>query len=139
MALTSAQKAQIRMYMGWSARFHQTDSALEFALSAVDADADVETLITGILASIADVETKMLDADSRAKVEQVGTIRLQAEREVGIYRSKGRQFIGRMAVILGVDVRHDVFSGTTPQHRAGHGGILTPRGSGGSGNLPPIG
>jgi len=145
-ALTAAQRAQIRFYLGWSARFHQTDSALEQALNAVDAGDDEtyglitratgDPLGTGLLASCVDIDTKLLATDDELEVLKVGTIELDVMQKVGTLRSNGRKFAGRLAALLGVPVRHDVFSGTGP--RGPFLGLAGAMPSGG-GNLPPLG
>jgi hypothetical protein len=149
--LTGFQRAQIRLYLGWSARFHQMDSALEQAMNAVDAnqtDDDTYNLITratndpngpGLLASLVDVDTKLLATDQELEVKKVGSIELVVQEKVGTLRSNGRKFAGRLAALLGVPVRHDVFSGTAPRGpfmgMAGAGMGLPGLG----GNLPPMG
>lgn len=135
--LTGAEKATIRLYGGYQARFHSTDSALEQALKAIDGgDVDTYNLVETLLASLADVDAKLLDADSRLKVSEVGSIKLNAV-EVGMLRSKGRQFVGRLFSLLGCPVRHDVFSGAFSRGPYwGQAGIY---GGQGGGNLPPLG
>lgn len=112
MALTAAEKSKIRLFLGWSERFHQTDSRLEQALLAVDADATGETYnrINTLLQSIADIETRITDAYSRLKAIKVGSIELPGMMELGALRSEGRRFVGRLAALLGVAVRHDAFA-----------------------------
>ena len=124
MALTETQKIEVRTYLGWSDRFHQTDSRLEQALAAIDMRPDSELKVESLLASIADIETKLTDAHGRLKARNVGSIALEAEIELGALRSEGRRFVGRLAILLGVECRHDVFSGSLPTHRAGWGGVF---------------
>lgn len=123
-ALTDAQRAQIRFYLGWPSRFHQIDSGLEQAMSAIDmGDDESYAVITrafthtdgpGLLASLKDVDAKLLTADDSLEVEQVGTIKLNLRDKVALLRSKGRQFAGRLAALLSVELRHDVFAGRGP-------------------------
>lgn len=124
MALSEAQRIEVRTYLGWSDRFHQTDSRLEQALNAIDLRPDSLAKVVALLASITDIETKLEDAHGRLKARNVGSIALEAEIELGALRSEGRRFVGRMSVLLGVECRHDVFSGSLPTFRAGWGGPL---------------
>lgn len=114
MALSEANKAKIRFYLGWPERFHQTDSSLEQAMLAIDTKPDAQTLIEAELTRLASIDTKIDDSANRFKAMKVGSIELPGGLELGLLRSQGRAAVGRIASILGVNVRHDVFSGTGP-------------------------
>lgn len=135
--LTASQRAQIRLYCGYSARFRQTDSRLEQAMNALDVgDIDTFNEVLGFLASLADMDAKLLNAHNRLKAMKVGSIMLDAKVEIGMLRSEGRRFVGRLASTLGVEVRQDVFAGSGPSQYAASGG---PRAGSGRGNLLPRG
>lgn len=121
---TSAQKASIRLYMGWSARFHQFDSALEQAMSAIDSEPDDSThdIIVADLTALDDLCDRLTDSYGRIKAMKVGAIDLPGTNEIGLLRSEGRRVAGRIAATLGVEIRHDVFKGAGPRHRVGFGG-----------------
>jgi hypothetical protein len=128
---TDVQKASIRLYLGWSARFHQSDSRLEQAMSAIEGettDATHDRIVT-MLTSLDDIQERIVDALGRIKAMRVGSIDLPGPMEMGMLRSEGRRFAGQLAATLGVAVRHDVFSGTGPHDFASFDGM-----SGGSGN-----
>src|SRR5262245_32402318 len=126
MAFTDAQKAQIRMYLGHGDRFLQVDSALERAFGAVTSD--VETLIVAELAKCVAIDTDLIAARKRFKVDRAGDVFLSSGRgdEMHLLCSSGRIAVGRIAALLRVEVRTDVFSG------AG-------RGAGSEDNLLPLG
>lgn len=120
MALTTAQRAEIRFFCGWSARFRQTDSRLEQALNALDGDADTLALFTNILAPVdgsppgliaccRDAMAQLRLAMKRKKASKVGSIELNAG-ELEHIRGLGRQYSNQMCAILGVPRRVDVFS-----------------------------
>jgi len=134
MALSDQNKADIRTYLGWSARFHQTDSSLEQAMSALTTEPEHEKWITntltpsateprGILAELVAVDAELIDAHTRLKALKVGTITLPIRNEINTLRSEGRRHVSRMATILGVPVRHDVYSGTPARSQAAYGGL----------------
>jgi hypothetical protein len=134
MALTAQNKADIRTYLGWSARFHQTDSRLEQAMSALETEPEHEKWITntlapvageprGILAELVAIDAKLDDAHNRLKALKVGSIDLPIRNEINTLRSEGRRHVSRMATILGVEVRHDVYSGAPNRNRAAYGGL----------------
>ncbi len=140
MALTDIQKANIRMYLGWSGRWHQSDSRLEQAMSAIETEPEHERQLTnpdpapvgeeiGVLTRLSDIDTKLNDAHGRLKALKVGSIDLPAHREIEMLRKEGRRYVGRMAAILGVEVRQDVYSSTKPRTFQGPFGLY-----GGGGN-----
>ena len=129
MAFTESEKAKIRMYMGWSPRFHQTDVALEQAMNAVDALPDTLVLIQnpiggtppGVIAALEDVDAKITAAHGRLKADTVGSIQLNRSELKQLYR-EGKRQVSRLATLLGTEVRRDVFSGRLPRSRDSHGG-----------------
>ena len=123
MAWTLTQKAQVRLYLGWSARFWQTDSRLEQAMNAIDDKAEELTICTGLLTSLADIDTRMTACYSRLKALQVGRITLPGHGELMALRSEGRRLSGRLASMLGVAIRHDVWSGRGPSAFSSYDGI----------------
>ena len=128
MALTGTQKAQVRYYLGWSARYFQFDSRLEQAMDSIAGVADSEALVVAALATLADIDASLLDAHSRLKAKAVGSITLPGGQELALLRSEGRRFVGRIAATLGCEVRFDVFGGGTYTGFASFDGI------GGGGN-----
>jgi len=128
MALTAQQKADIRRYLGWSARFHQYDSRLEQAMSAIDTEPEHESQLTetlanhGILANIADVLTKLRDAHGRLKASKVGSIDLN-DSELRQLRKEGDRWVADLSSVLGVEVRNGGIFGTRlPRAFSGFGG-----------------
>lgn len=117
MALTSAQKFSIRKYLGWSQRFFQTDSTLEMALSAVDNDVDASADILANVTECVRIDDAITAAERRLKASSVGPIDLNVG-EIPQLRDRGRQFVGRIASVLGVEVRNDVFSSVLPSSHA---------------------
>jgi len=121
MALSDAQRADVRLYLGWPARFLQTDSALELAMRALETTPESEALVTSLLASLADVDVKLEAAHARLKAAKVGSIELNGAELVQL-RGEGRRFAGRLAALLGVEIRVDVFSGNPSTHRSSWAG-----------------
>ncbi len=134
--LTNGQRMQIRLYLGWSERFHQTDSQLEQAMNALDSSqsTDAEALILTVIMALIDIDTRLVDALRRLKATQVASITLPGPMEIAMLRSEGRRLVGRIASLLGVEVRHDVFSGSGPMARAGVHGMYQV-----GGGMPPLG
>lgn len=118
MAFTDTQKAQIRMYLGWGARYLQTDDALRRAYDSVGAlGGPDQVLVEAQLTECARVDGLLQSAEARIKASKVGPIELNA-MELDQLRDKGRMAVGRMARIFGVEVRGDAFSPGLPTERA---------------------
>lgn len=124
--LTDEEKAIIRMYMGWSARFAQTDTGLERAMSAINSLPADLALLRVHLVELARIDTAITSCEARFKADQVGSITL-SQSELPRLRSRGMERIGRMATLLGVEVRDNAFSPDMPRWR---GGPLGPSGGG---------
>lgn len=112
MALEDSDKAQIRMYLGYSGKYFQVDSILEQAMISVSADSDLQTLLLQQVARCQDVDAKLQAADNRQKLQSAdqGAIVYRGPTELAALRSQGRMAVGRLAALLGVPVRHDAFS-----------------------------
>jgi hypothetical protein len=123
MALTEEQKFKLRLYLGWSERFHQHDSALEQAFSALESRPSAENGTIALLAECERIDSAITAAEGRLKATTVGSIELNT-MEINQLRDRGRQFVGRIASILGVEVRNDVFSGALPTARASAFGMV---------------
>jgi hypothetical protein len=122
---TAVERAKIRWYLGWSARFHQADSRLEQAMNAVDMETTDAThdLITAQLTAMDAIGTKITQAYDRLKALKVGSIDLPGHGEIGMLRSEGRRLGGQLAAALGVETRPDVWSGTGNKSFAGWNGL----------------
>lgn len=116
MALTETQRADVRFYCGWSARFRQFDSRLEQAMNALASTPETEALVTnaiggtppGLLACLRSVDAELTAAHKRLKASKVGSIELN-RNEVAILREEGRRHVSRLCALLGVEQRADVF------------------------------
>lgn len=128
MALTEAQKVDLRMYLGWSDRFHQFDSELEHAIAAMESRPATEAKVLELVAECERVDALIQGAESRLKASVVGPITLNSA-EIEQLRQRGRTAVGRISTILGVDVREDVFGPNLPRARATRFGMI-----GGGGN-----
>lgn len=128
MPFTDDEKARVRMYLGWSARFGQTDTALERAMSAIETQPADLALAREHLAELARVDTTLRASESRLKAAQVGTIELNPG-ELSQLRSRGEERVGRLATLFGVETRNNPFR---PGGVSWRGGYLGPIGGGNS-------
>lgn len=119
MSLDDEEKAKIRLYLGWSARFHQTDSRLEQALSTVSGMAAEEALIRADLARC-DAALAQLDAtETTAKAVAAGPIQLRVHYQIEAILRKGAIAAKRIASVLGVPFQNNVWCGGGPLGFAG--------------------
>jgi hypothetical protein len=111
MAFTAQDRTDIRLYLGYAARFYQTiNSALEQAMNAVESDATVVTAIEALIADCKLIDQTIKDARRRLKMIQAEDVRYAGMQEIAGLRSEGRVAVGRIAAFLGCPVKHDAFS-----------------------------
>lgn len=121
--LTDEEKSDIRMYMGWSARFAQTDTALERAFSSIDMMPADLAKVRVHLTELARIDAAITASEARFKADEVGTIKL-SQTELPRLRSRGMERVGRLATLLGVEVRDNAFGPDLPRFRAGRTGTI---------------
>ncbi len=116
--LTDEEKAKIRRYLGWSARWAQFDRALTGSLSAIEVFPAEVDLLREDLAECVRLDAAIVAAETRLKATSVGPIDLNAG-EIGALRDRGRTHVARIAGTLGVEVKRDAFGSTLPTTSAG--------------------
>ena len=134
MALSAAERAKIRRYLGWSARFHQTDDMLEQAMNAMATQVEDELLIQADLVKLVGIDDELDGIVITAKATQLGGIQLRAAYQQSVLRERGRRVSNRVASALGVTKRGDAF-GTTQAGLARYYGTI----GGGRNNYPSQG
>lgn len=123
MAFSEAQRAKIRLYMGWPARFFQEESALEQSMNAVESEVDTYNEIVVILTRLDDIDTRITACYTRLKAMQVGAIKLPGQLELGALRSEGMRVASHLASILGIEIRNNYWTAAPYEGRAGSGGM----------------
>lgn len=109
----------IRRWLGWSDRFHQTDAALERAMSAVEtARPDTETEIRTLIGYCDAQDAAIRGATQRLKALKVGPIELPGEGEIDALRALGSQYSKQIATALGVEMRSNPWYPGTASVRA---------------------
>lgn len=106
MALTSAERAKIREYLGWGTRFFQEDTALEMAMDAISTApfTDDETQVRAALTELANLDTRLTGARDRLQASTVGSITLNPA-EIMQLRMEGHRYCQTIAHILRVEIR----------------------------------
>lgn len=112
MALTAAQKIDIRKYLGFPSLLKQGNPRLESALQSIDADSDLETEVTAQLSALANIETKLINALDLAGIKSVGTGDPEFYQGAVIkeLRSEGRRLCSQLSMTIGVPLVGDPFS-----------------------------
>lgn len=121
---TLAERAKIRMYLGWSDQFRDMDTRLESQMDTVgnrpEADMGAASNVRDILAKLANVDSALEGGlgNQTLKAVEGGTI-FQGEEEMKAYRKHGRNLIQRMAIIFDVTPQRDYYG-----EEAASGGML---------------
>lgn len=110
MAFTDSQKASIRFYLGYQERFIFMNSVLETQLEDDVLSDETVSIVTGILGSLADIETALASAQSRLKALKVGSIELPGKGEIVALCAEGSRFVGQLASVFGVPALAKVFA-----------------------------
>lgn len=113
MAFTSAEKARIRMLLGWGSRFWQLDSRLENAMEAVEQTLPDETAqIQGILITLTAIDAKITDQLDTVGVTQVDEIKLEGDQGLSHLRREGRRQVEAIATILQIGIKKNFYGGS---------------------------
>lgn len=117
MALSSPQRAKLRLLLGYPSLFRYKDTRLESTFDSIDADA--EALIVDLLGRFDDFD-ELIDQSSE---DATGTLKKVDEIEfyqnpnataaggvVGIQTARAKQLVTRISTILGVPLYADIFS-----------------------------
>jgi len=107
-ALSDAQKASIRRYLGYSDISRGSPTPLESALDALSSEA--ETLVGDILTKLASIETQLEAAWSQASVSRVEDVWFAGASGVQHLRQEARRLVRDLGNILGVPPRGTPFS-----------------------------
>jgi len=107
-ALTDAQKAQVRQYLGWE-RGYDRNSKLEDKL--LNLSSDEETLVTAVLTKLSALDTAIdaLVSTSAGRVVQVDEVRFSERDPLEQHQEHGRRLVARLVALLGVDINRDFF------------------------------
>lgn len=109
MALTDAQKAAVRRYLGYPDVNRQSHHELEGALTSLSAEG--ETLVGGILTELATIQTTLQASWGRQKVTRAEEITLAGGDEIRALRAEGDRLVGDLGTILDVKPRRMPFTG----------------------------
>lgn len=120
---TPEEKTLIREYLGWTARFGQTDTALERAMSAVETQPSDEARARIHLAELARIDAAITACEARFKADQVGTIKLSIS-ELSRLRSRGEERVGRLARLFAIETRGNPYKPGGSSWRGSFGGPI---------------
>jgi hypothetical protein len=120
MALDGSQRAKVRKYLGYGARYQQAagdEQRLEAALDAIATEPYDEDEIVRELARCERVDEQIEKVFTTALAIQDGAISLRAAYQLQTVRSIGTQAAARIANLLGMPLRNGggfATSGPTP-------------------------
>jgi hypothetical protein len=142
MALSSMEKAKLRLYLGYPNQFRYKNTRLESTFDSIDDDAEV--LVRDLLGRFDDLD-ELIDAssaDATGTLKQVDEIQFYPNANagksggiVGIQLAQAKRLVTRLSTILGVPIYADIFSAEGyPGDRFSELGGL-----GGGKNIVPLG
>jgi hypothetical protein len=108
-ALTEAQRATVRLVMGWPSRWHQTSNELEQSMSALDSSPEDLARVLLILPKIADIDTRITAALGCVRVAEAGTVRMKDDNGLSLLRREGRRLVNQLSSELGCPKGTDYF------------------------------
>ena len=109
MALSDAQKAKVRRYLGYPDVNRRLFHDVEGALTAISSEGQTE--VEDLLAKIATVETTLVAAQGRQKVVKAEDVTLAGRGEIRALWSEGNRYAHTLAFILDVQLRRQPFGG----------------------------
>lgn len=122
MAFTAEQRRDIRHYLGFPDVFRGANSRLEDAMDVIGGRPEVVEQVEAILAEIAAVIAALSPSSSsglhtRAGIRKVDEIEFFGDSGRGNVaamemRNLGRQWVGRLSIVMGVPIVHDIFGST---------------------------
>lgn len=107
MALSDANKAKVRRYLGYPDVNRELYHALEGALVALSAEAVTE--VEAILTQLATLETTLTGGWSYQHVKRAEEVTLAGMDGLAALRSEGTRLVRQLAAMLGVDIRSNPF------------------------------
>ncbi len=139
MALTSEQKASIRLYLGYPSLWRYKHTRLE-SIFDNDLDASAEALVVSALESLAAIETQILSNTVQyAGIAQVDEIRFFKGSAQNDITRLGNMYVNRISIVLGVPIYSNVFgTGGYLGDSYSAGGLGQPI-NGGRGGMFPLG
>lgn len=114
MALTSTEKANARLYLGYPTLFRYQNTRLESVLG--DLDADAETLARSILTELTTLDAAIAAASlsgARGALKAVDEVEWYAPKDSMVkvvgFVERGRMLVTRLSLIFGVPLYGDYF------------------------------
>ena len=121
--LTTAERARIRDLVGWSAKFRQTDSRLEWAMNLIDEEAEQLVIIRGWLTDADTLDSQLKDTVILLQAGKLGSIEPTGLVAIAGIRKLGRSLSSNLASKLGVEIRTDYWGEAGPSGFAGADGM----------------
>lgn len=107
MAFSDQDKTLIRFRLGYSV--FENNSEIQRAIASLVSQPTAEPIIRPILAELDDIDAAISKVKKIAMAIEDGSVKLRAAYSLGTLRSMGRQQVRRLALILGCDVRNDIY------------------------------
>jgi hypothetical protein len=110
MALSSANKAKVRRFLGYPDVNRLAYQPMEGALTALSPDG--ETLVVALLTSLEALHAALQGSWSRQKVLKAEDVTLAGDGELIALRAEGRRLSGELAATFDVPIFRDIWGGS---------------------------
>lgn len=120
MAFTEVQKVTIRHVLGYPDVYRGSNLRLESAINVIGTRAESQAKVEDILSQIAAIENELSPSnedgvwtqDGVKKADEVEMFGSEASGNVAEVqmRARGRMWVGRLSIFIGVPKAHDIFS-----------------------------
>lgn len=109
MALSESQKADVRLYLGYS-RGRDRNPALEYRLDAGVLSAEEEARLAAALAQLAAIDAKLQSAAlNNLDLERAEDVTFLGPKQLDALRGQGRMLVERLAIVVEVEPARDFF------------------------------
>ena len=109
MALSTANKAAVRRYLGYPDINRVVYTEIESAMVALSAEG--EDVVEGLLTQIAAVQTRLAGEWSYVRVVRAEEVTLDGQGALRALRSEGRRLVGELAAVFDLSPKRDIFGG----------------------------
>lgn len=111
MALSDANKAKVRRYLGYPDVNRASYDEVENAMTALSAEG--EAVVTGILTQLDAVDTGLQAEWSYLRVQRAEDVTLDSPGAVRSLRAEGRRLACELGAVFDLEPRRDIFSGAS--------------------------
>jgi hypothetical protein len=112
---TDEERARLRVLLGWSSLYHETDDRLENAMDAFSTVPTDLARIRTLLTELDTIDALIVQSRDTAGVTKAGSIELMSDSGQGFHKSEGRRLVNAIAALIGCEVKRNYYSAGAPK------------------------